>query len=271
MKHLYKKCKGCKESLPIDNFVKCDRYGNRRGLCKPCHIEHYQKSKGTWEKYQKEKSYKEELHILQKQGKRRCRICDEIKVLDDFHNDASPKVFYNKKSYCKKCAYETWRIPAQKTEHFKKLKSKWNKKYEATNREKINAQRNKKYHTNIQHKLKVTLRNRIGTALKIKNGTKALKTVELLGCSLGDFKIYLENKFQDGMSWDNHARDGWHIDHIIPLDAFDLTKPEEQLKACHYTNLQPLWWKENLQKNNKEYHLKKKQERQVLGTLDEFL
>ena len=246
-----KKCKGCKESLPIDNFAKCDRHGNRRGSCKPCHIEQRHREKGTWEEYQKEQSYRQELHILQKNGQRRCRMCNTIKVLDEFPNDSSPRVFYNKKTHCKKCAYITWRVPRQKTEHFKKLKAKSDKKYSANNREKLNAHANKKYRTNIQHKLKVTLRNRIGKALKRKNSTKAFKTVELLGCSLDDFKTYLENKFQDGMSWDNHTTFGWHIDHIIPLDAFDLTKAEEQLKACHYTNLQPLWWKENLQKNNR--------------------
>ena len=244
-------CKGCKESLPIDNFAKCDGHGNRRSLCKPCYTEDRHRKKGTWEKYQKEQAYRQELHILQEKGQRRCRMCSTIKVLDEFPNDYKPSVFYNKKTYCKKCAHETWRIPARKTEHFKKLKAGYDKKYRANNKEKINAWNYKKYHTDVQHKLKHNLRNRLNKSLKLKNTTKSLKTVELLGCSIDDFKIYLENKFQDGMSWDNHAQYGWHIDHIIPLDAFDLTKPEEQLKACHYTNLQPLWWKENLQKNNK--------------------
>ena len=249
-----KKCKKCEKTLPIDNFDKCDRHGNRRGLCKPCHTEQKQREKGTWEEYQKEQAYRQELHLLQKEGKRRCRLCNTIKVLDEFHSDSSSKVFYNKKSYCKKCAREKWRVPYSKTERYKKMKAGWDKTYAQNNKEKINEQRVKKYNTNVQHKLKVTLRNRIGQALKIKNGTKAYKTVELLGCSLDDFKLYLENKFQDGMSWNNHAKDGWHIDHVIPLDAFDLTKPEEQLKACHYSNLQPLWAKENLQKNNRIYN-----------------
>ena len=240
----------CKKTLPIDNFALATKDGHRRGKCKPCQTEYYHRSKGTWEEYQKEKAYKEELHILQKRGQRRCRVCNTIKVLDEFYN-ARIKGHYNKKSYCKKCFYETWRVPAQKTEHYKKLKSSFNKRYRQKHREKLNTKRNLKYHTNIQHKLKVTLRNRIGTVLKIKNATKSFKTVELLGCSIDDFKLYLESKFQDGMSWDNHTRNGWHIDHIIPLDAFDLTKSEEQLKACHYTNLQPLWSKENLQKSNK--------------------
>ena len=53
------------------------------------------------------------------------------------------------------------------------------------------------------------------------------------------------------MTWKNHGLKGWHIDHIIPCAAFDLTKEEEQKKCFHYSNLQPLWWIDNLKKSNK--------------------
>jgi len=50
------------------------------------------------------------------------------------------------------------------------------------------------------------------------------------------------------MNWDNHGQYGWHIDHIKPVNTFDLTD-EEQLKKCwNYTNLRPLWWDENLKR-----------------------
>ena len=53
------------------------------------------------------------------------------------------------------------------------------------------------------------------------------------------------------MSWDNWALDGWHIDHIKPLSSFNLENREELKKACHYTNLQPMWAEDNLRKGSK--------------------
>ena len=82
-----------------------------------------------------------------------------------------------------------------------------------------------------------------------------------MGCTIPYLKKYLESQFNEGMTWENHGENGWHIDHIKPCAAFDLTKPEEQKKCFHYTNLQPLWGNENHEKyswyKGKVYHHKK--------------
>jgi hypothetical protein len=53
------------------------------------------------------------------------------------------------------------------------------------------------------------------------------------------------------MTWENWSKYGWHIDHIKPLSSFNLTDYEQLKMACHYTNLQPMWAKDNLIKSNK--------------------
>ena len=64
---------------------------------------------------------------------------------------------------------------------------------------------------------------------------------------------HLQQQFKDGMNWDNYGfgKDKWSIDHIIPLSKFNLTLDCELRKACHYTNLQPMWCVENFKKGNK--------------------
>jgi hypothetical protein len=59
---------------------------------------------------------------------------------------------------------------------------------------------------------------------------------------------HIEKQFLNGMSWDNYGKglDKWNIDHIIPCNTFDLTKPEEQKRCFHYSNLRPLWEIDNL-------------------------
>lgn len=87
------------------------------------------------------------------------------------------------------------------------------------------------------------LRRRLGHA--ITKGYKSAKTMDLVGCSVEHLRQYIENMFQDGMNWGNYGLNGWEIDHIIPCCSYDLTKPEEQIRCFNYTNLQPLWAKEN--------------------------
>jgi len=109
--------------------------------------------------------------------------------------------------------------------------------------------------TNINFKLSQYLRTRIWWALK--GICKSAKTIKLLGCSIENLKQHLEMQFKPEMTWDNYGK--WHIDHIKPCASFDLSKPNEQQKCFHYTNLQPLWALENLIKKDKIILSKKAQ------------
>ena len=104
-----------------------------------------------------------------------------------------------------------------------------------------------RYYNNENYRMKSLLRSRIIIALK--NNNKSMSTMKLLGCSIEQLWNHLEKQFKKGMTRENQGL--WHIDHIKPCAAFDLTKLEEQQKCFHYTNLQPLWAKENLMKSDK--------------------
>ncbi len=114
----------------------------------------------------------------------------------------------------------------------------------------------KRYKNDIVFRLKEVLRSRLRAA--IKNNSKSGSAVRDLGCSIEYFiseyipsMFYLNSKTDEIMTWENYGLYGWHLDHIIPLDAFNLENRDELLKACHYTNLQPLWAEDNLKKGAK--------------------
>ena len=79
-------------------------------------------------------------------------------------------------------------------------------------------------------------------------GKKPTNTFKWVGCSPEQLKAHIESLFLEGMSWDNYGKHGWHVDHIRPVSSF---KPEEWERINHYTNLQPLWAKDNLSKGDK--------------------
>lgn len=112
----------------------------------------------------------------------------------------------------------------------------------------------KKQHSTPQYRLKRNLRSRMKRVLK--NNRKVDTTIRLIGCSVNELKKHLESLFTEGMTWDNYGKydpevKRWQIDHIRPCASFDLLDPEEQRRCFHYTNLQPLWAKENMKKGSK--------------------
>lgn len=125
-------------------------------------------------------------------------------------------------------------------------------KYRAKNPEKV-AKWKKDYHERNKSNPSYLLAINIRKSLLKKLGRKTAKEsqIELVGCSINELRFYIEGKFTEGMTWENHGTHGWHIDHEIPLFMFDLTNEEQKKSAFHYTNLQPLWAQDNLIKGER--------------------
>lgn len=131
-------------------------------------------------------------------------------------------------------------------EEIRQYKKDWQKNLTKEQRKnKVQKQCNR-LKININFRISGNLRNRIYYA--IKNNTKFKPTLKLLDCSIEFLKKYLQKQFTLGMNWKNYGK--WHIDHIRPCASFDLSKPTEQKKCFHYTNLQPLWAMDNLSKGD---------------------
>lgn len=133
--------------------------------------------------------------------------------------------------------------------------AKQTKKYKNEHREEISERRKYRKKTDPNFKITCNLRIRLNKA--INNNQKSGSAVKDLGCSIEELRQYLEKQFYPNsetgemMSWENYGKTGWHIDHVIPLSSFNLEDKEQFLKACNYTNLQPLWAKDNLEKTDK--------------------
>ena len=189
------------------------------------------------------------------------KICSKCKIEKDvceFNKRKDSKD--GLRGYCKKChvgytngyvqnnlkKYNEYQEKYHR-ENTQRHREKSNEYYK-NNREKVFDYYKKKYKEDFLYRLKHNLRCRINLFLKKKNITKRNNTYDIIGCSPTFLKEYIQNKFTEGMTWDLIGN-AIHIDHIIPLSS---AKTEDEIyKLCHYTNLPPLWAKENLQKNNK--------------------
>jgi hypothetical protein len=128
------------------------------------------------------------------------------------------------------------------------------KKYRTINRKKVLARARyyaKKKRLSVSFRLEDAFRSGLYDALRDNKSGRHWES--LVGYTLRDLKKHLESKFKDGMSWDNYGRFGWHIDHIVPKSRFNFkTSEDAEFKVCWgLSNLQPLWWSDNVSKSNK--------------------
>lgn len=98
----------------------------------------------------------------------------------------------------------------------------------------------------IKEKIANLCRHRVLTALKGKR--KSAATMQLMGCTIEEFRAHLAKQFRPGMSWETFGL--WEIDHIRPCASFDLADPAQQRACFHFSNTQPLWRLENILKSD---------------------
>jgi hypothetical protein len=181
-----------------------------------------------------------------------CNECRKVESRDYRIKNTEKRKETIRKYYEKNKETELLRFNKYREQHSEKRKNTCIE-YVKNNKDKVNEySRNWKKQERTKnpiYKLISNVRRRTKDFLNYKNNNKDLNIVDVLGCSPEYLKEHLEKQFSQGMSWDNYGFYGWHIDHKIPLSS---AKTEEEVyQLCHYTNLQPLWAKDNLSKGGK--------------------
>jgi len=128
----------------------------------------------------------------------------------------------------------------------------YNRTYNIQNRTTIQSRQTRTHKerrkTDMNYKMSILLRSRLqkfcrGNYSSIQN---------LVGCSIQNFRYWIEYNFNHKMNWNNHGTI-WHIDHVLPCSKFDLTNDDEMKICSNWKNLRPLLTEKNLAKNNKLY------------------
>ena len=179
-----------------------------------------------------------------------CQHGGEPQPISNFHKDNLRAAGY--KTYCKDCDRALDQLPKRKASRARYFESPAGK---ATRRRYQRSQKGRAYFRRASslhyqaNKLDCSISTGINRSLKgRKNG---FHWEDLVGFTLNDLILHLEKQFTNGMTWENYGE--WHIDHIIPITAFNFHSVNDyDFKRCWaLSNLQPLWRVDNEHKSDK--------------------
>lgn len=173
----------------------------------------------------------ENTPLVDKTSSITCISCGEIKSIKEFY----PSWVLKTGSKCADCC------------------AKSNLTEAAADVRNVNLQKRRKEDVNFR--LKERLRSRLNFAIKSKKGS----AVADLGCTISEFKTYIEQRFYESpehgkMTWQNWGvgKGKWQLDHIIPLFSLNLEDRFDFLKAVHYSNIRPLWFEDHVEKTRND-------------------
>jgi len=244
-------CVRCKEKKNLDNFPKAKK--NKDGLmgyCKICKSEvDKEYRENNKEKIKKRqnlwcKNNTEYIKIYKKKNEEKIKKYQkEYMSVWWMNNTERIKEYRIQNSERRSMQFKEWRI--NNLENINK--------YRLNNKDKINKLavtyvKNRKKTDHI-FKLRIAIRSNITNSFKRGSNKfrKDARTEKILGCTIKEFIEYIQSKFTDGMTLENHGE--WHLDHIKPISLANTEK--EVIELNHYTNFQPLWAKDNIKKSNK--------------------
>jgi hypothetical protein len=242
-----KNCSKCKEKLDLSFFHKSNK--SKDGLkseCKICSKKYNDsrkdiKSKKDKEYYERTKekrlSYRKKYY---EENKEKClKTSKEWTLKNKEKKNSTQKIWNNNNK--EKVAEIKKRWVENNPEKLLKIKERLKKIKVEREKERIKQ--------DSIYRFKIRTRANISKSFKriSKKFSKKSKTEEILGCSIKEFRDYIESKFTEGMTFKNYGK--WHLDHIIPIAS---AKTEcDVINLCHYTNYQPLWAEDNLKKGSK--------------------
>jgi hypothetical protein len=235
-----KECSKCHKSKPLCDFYNCKRtMDGKREMCKICCSEESKKYRNKnktilAEKYKKYRDQnKEKISISNKE--------QQIKRKDlilEYYKNNKERIRVMKKAY--------------RNKNKDKISIKF-KQWAEENKETYLSKRRAKNKLRLQSDPKYKLNKNFSEGIRasLVSGKEGRRWESLVGYSLIDLKNNIENKFLEGMTWENYGQ--WHIDHKIPISAFNYkTYTDYDFKRCwSLYNLQPLWAKDNMCKGTK--------------------
>lgn len=245
-----RRCTKCNEIKTNDKFKQ--RNGKPISHCKLCTNKETAKWKSAKRAKIKEMKIEKGDIILAKDpdNNKVCPYCETEKSNDNFrHNrqkclDCERKDGrnYRRNDHGKKKA-QIW--TKNNKQHMKELQSDWYQNHKSE----INEKFRNRYKSDFIFKLRSQLKATVSCKLRSHGSKKIEHTIEYIGCSIEFLMSWLEYCFDDSMTFENHGP-YWHIDHVIPINKWNLKNPEHIKNCFHWTNLTPMKGVDNMTKKD---------------------
>jgi hypothetical protein len=266
-----KRCCRCHQIKDGKEFYASSRTKDKKQTwCRECALVHARSKSSTYLANQ------QKLERIRSTGEKSCTTCGVFKTLDDFgirkdrlggrksscilcERDRSLKYDQQKREQRNAAAKRIRQTAQGKVQHVKDSKL-----YRKRHPDRVCKTGRAHYHKVGKYDPKLRIKNTIGSRIRksLRNGGKGGRHWEtVVGYTFEQLVKRLETKFYpnpdtgEAMSLKNYGLHGWHIDHIIPIKAFDIQSiHDESFKKCwSLDNLQPLWAQDNLKKAAKHW------------------